>query len=103
MLNRGWPDAEGWSAFEYSTTKSQPQYYDVYAFSVVNVDEVLQQGKKPVFEEIGPVRFQLFEFKIDMVISEDKSNVSYKLWRHLVPLDPVAANQTVTVPNFMLW
>jgi len=60
-------------------------------------------GAKPIFKEIGPITYRLHQEKIDVVPSADGSNVSYKMWEYLVPLDPAAGNTTITIPNLMLW
>ena len=94
--------AEGWDQFIHSLTKTQPQYYDLYAFDLQNPDEFLT-GAKPIFKEVGPITYRLHQEKIDVMPSSDGSNVSYKMWQYVVPEDPEAGKVNITIPNLMLW
>lgn len=94
--------AEGWGTFINSSTVSQEVYYDLYAYDLRNLDEFME-GAQPIFRELGPFTFRLYEKKIDAKSSADGKNVSYKLWRYLVPMTPNDANVTITLPNLGLW
>ena len=94
--------AEGWKAFVHSSTLDQEVYYDLFAYDLRNLDEFMN-GAQPIFKELGPFTFRLREEKIDAKVSADGKNVSYKLWRYMIPMKPDDANVTITIPNLGLW
>ncbi|ETO24261.1 hypothetical protein RFI_12901, partial [Reticulomyxa filosa] len=81
------------------------QLFNFYVFNITNPYEVLN-GSIPQLQEIGPFIYRRFEFKNDVVFSEDSCTVSYRYSFSFEfqedmtnSQNSVGINETVTVLN----
>ena len=77
-----------------------PVFFDVYVFNITNPYEMLN-GSAPHVEEIGPIRYKMNDIKVNISFNEDKTNVSYVLYRHYTPLNPEAEKMNITTINLV--
>lgn len=68
----------GKEAYESWIVNKMPVYQDYYFFNCTNVNEVWHQGKKPVYEELGPYRF--LQYKRFRNITHNEGNETVTFW-----------------------
>ncbi|ETO05042.1 lysosomal integral membrane glycoprotein, partial [Reticulomyxa filosa] len=86
-------------------SESGVQLFNFYVYNITNPYEVLN-GSIPQLQEIGPYIYRRFEFKSDVVFSEDSCTVSYRYdfsFEYQADMtnsqNSVGINETVTILN----
>lgn len=59
-----------------------PYYYNLNMFNVTNAMEYLEKGDKLKMTEVGPYAYRRRQKKVDVKLSDDKNQISYKLYTY---------------------
>lgn len=78
ILFKQWALKPGTLIHKFWLDPPQPLYLDVYFFNWTNPEEFLNHETKPIFQEIGPYRFQEFPQKVNVTYNDNNSTVSYR-------------------------
>jgi scavenger receptor class B, member 1 len=68
----------GSRSFDFWSAPPQPLYLDIYLFNWTNPQDFKNKSTKPIFQEIGPFRFQEFPRKVNVTFHDNNSTVSYR-------------------------
>lgn len=68
----------GSKSYGFWKSPPQPLYLDIYLFNWTNPKDITDPTIKPVFQQIGPFRFQEFPEKVDVRWHDQNDTVSYR-------------------------
>ncbi|XP_076446440.1 lysosome membrane protein 2-like isoform X2 [Babylonia areolata] len=72
------PLKEGSTSYKNWMEPPAPIYFQVWMQHVANADEVVQQGAKPVLEQMGPYTYREKREKINITFDDNNTTISYR-------------------------